>query len=405
MPDPFFPNNEPLTLSRWRDIWVKIRSRGLGWGMARLAKELRVPQTTQGLTLRQGLTSVYAALAWLARLIPLLAWRSIFASRRRLIYFLDLDAAPVTFDIVNYLMAVEIERRRLGCTDVHVVIVPGRNRGFRDEENYEPLLPISGRWWRLHQVVIPSLSLLPSCSGYTVCSTRWQATLLRLLAGRVLPPGYWPAAPYSLTIRPVLDAARTGTAVLPGLEPPERARDYVRQWIEKRASERRVVAITLRQYDFEPARNSNISAWIEFARGLDPTAYLPVFLLDTEAAMKGLPSEFTDLTVFAEGPWNLLLRAAFYEAAFLNMAVVQGPMTLCWFNAKCRYVAFLSPESTPQTNIESMRSHGYMPGQSLPFATPFQKWVWEKDDLAAIMREFGTMVSAIESGRVTSAGT
>ena len=58
----------------------------------------------------------------------------------------------------------------------------------------------------------------------------------------------------------------------------EQARRYVDQWLAPRARGRKVVSITLREYGYHPARNSNVAAWTAFARGLDPEQFFVVSL-------------------------------------------------------------------------------------------------------------------------------
>lgn len=89
---------------------------------------------------------------------------------------------------------------------------------------------------------------------------------------------------------------------------------------------------------------------------------------------------------------------ALYQRAYLNLGVNGGPMGLCWLNSETRYITFrmLTP-SVPQTTPEYMRSLGFEPGQSLPFATSFQRWLWDEPDKAAVIRrQFDIMVAKIQ---------
>ena len=46
---------------------------------------------------------------------------------------------------------------------------------------------------------------------------------------------------------------------------------------------------------------------------------------------------------------------------------------------------------------EWFRSMGIIPGESLPWATPFQKYVWEDDNYKIIKSEFEKMCRKIEN--------
>ena len=89
---------------------------------------------------------------------------------------------------------------------------------------------------------------------------------------------------------------------------------------------------------------------------------------------------------------------ALYERAYLNLGVNSGPMGLCWLNARSRDLTFKIITAAPQTTKASMRHYGFEIGKSLPFATPYQRWVWENDDLDVIEREFAAMAARIDRG-------
>jgi len=51
----------------------------------------------------------------------------------------------------------------------------------------------------------------------------------------------------------------------------------------------------------------------------------------------------------------------------------------------------------PQSSLGFIRSFGFEPGKSLPFATPVQEWVWEDDTEEAITRAFRRLAERIEA--------
>jgi hypothetical protein len=160
-----------------------------------------------------------------------------------------------------------------------------------------------------------------------------------------------------------------------------------------------LVAITLRRYFYMPARNSNLPAWVAFARGLDASRYCPVFVPDTNDTIEGLPKELRDFVVFPEAAWNVPLRIALYERAFVNLGVNNGPMGLAWLNARVCYATLkIETADVPQSSLGFIRSFGFEPGKSLPFATPLQEWVWEDDTEEAITNAFRRLTQRIEVG-------
>jgi hypothetical protein len=314
--------------------------------------------------------------------------------------FYDLQVAPVTFDFLWFLAASELHRRRTQLKSVNVVIVPGpHDRVRRERDDYEMIVDQLSRQARIHNVLIPACRLLPSCTGVTVAGSRAEASFLRsILARHILPTDYEPALPVFPGPHACLEAARNGDPAIACLRAPEEELRQVRTWASTRSGGRRLVTITLRHYAYMPARNSNLPAWVAFARSLDSTRYWPVFVPDTNDTIEGLPTGLREFTVFAEAAWNIGLRMALYEHAFLNLGVNNGPMGLAWLNARVRYATLkIETAEVPQSSLEFIRSFGFEAGKSLPFANSLQEWVWEDDTEEVIMRTFQRLTNRIEA--------
>lgn len=291
-------------------------------------------------------------------------------------------------------------RRQRGLTYVHFVIVPS-TRGFVREERaaVEAATDAVSRLWKVHNLVVPVLTLLPTTAGYTVLPSRDAADAwCRRAEGLVYPRFYDPALPVGYHPTELFDAARSEkTTPIGVLRAPAQAVRYVDRWLASRLQGRSLVTITLRDYDFMAARNSNTAAWAEFARRLPSSRYLPVFVPDTERALDELPPELGDANMFNEAAWNVGLRMALYERSLLNLGASCGPLFMALMNAETRVLIFkIVTPSVPQTSEAFMRQLGYEIGGQLPFATPFQRLIWEFDTLDVIEREFAAMIEQIE---------
>ena len=102
--------------------------------------------------------------------------------------------------------------------------------------------------------------------------------------------------------------------------------------------------------------------------------------------------------VFPEAAWNVPLRMALYERAFVNLGVNNGPMGLAWLNARVCYATLkIETADVPQSSLGFIRSFGFELGKSLPFATPVQEWVWEDDTEEVITKTFERLRQRIEA--------
>jgi hypothetical protein len=390
--------NEPASgLPR---LAFKLRSEGLLWLKRRLLFEAAQPSTRLGrrihLLARRGLS----AITMVPRVLRRAASIEFPQAERILFAFYDLEVAPVTFDFLWFLAAADLERRARGLERVHVVVVPGHHAGMRRErDDYDAVVDGEARRARIHNVLLQSCRLLPSCTGLTLAASRPEAQFFRSsLARHVLPIDYELAMPVFPGPHSCIEAARKGDDAIACLRAPQEELRAVDRWMEAHVGARRAVTLTLRRYNYMPARNSNLPHWIAFARSLDASRYCPVFVPDTNDTMQGLPPELADFPVFSEAAWSVGLRMALYERAFLNLGVNNGPMGLAWLNSRVRYGTLkIETADVPQSSLDFIRSFGFEPGKSLPFATPFQEWVWEDDTFETITRVFRRLVERIDA--------
>ncbi len=371
----------------------KVREKGIVWCTRAFCLKVRSHLDLPTRPIRANLWSVYDNIRYREAKQPDVLYA-----------FYDLTVSPATFDIVNFVVLAELERKEVGCNSLHVVFVPGPNQGFRanDLETYRQLggvdCDIDSMRWRLRNILLPCCWLIPSCRQVTVCTSREEAQAFRAsLVRHIFPKGYTVRFPKESHSLRRLVATTSQRVVLPTIQATPQARRFVSDWIQSRTDGRKVITITLRECSYERDRNSNFKAWGAFARSLDSSIYCSVVIRDTEAAFKPLASELYGLTVFPEASWNIELRAALYELSYLNMSVGTGPAVLCIYNRRARYLIFKM--LTPACRVDSarhFRSEGLEPGSQLKHATPFQRLVWEDDGLEVIQKEFREMCDRIE---------
>src|SRR5262249_735723 len=89
------------------------------------------------------------------------------------------------------------------------------------------------------------------------------------------------------------------------------------------------------------------------------------------------------------------------RARLHNLGVNNGPMGLAWLNARVCYATLkIETANVPQSSLGFIRSFAFEPGESLPFASPLQEWVWEDDTEEAITKTFRRLSERIEVGSV-----
>jgi hypothetical protein len=325
------------------------------------------------------------------------------ALERDLYAFYDLNYYPMTFDIIPFLISAEIVRRERGLGSLHLVFVPGAMEGERYFDlRYDDAVPKSARRWRLANVLYDSLQLAPFVAGFSVASQRRDGILLRSQARHVytlpLKDGQISNRPHLQDIYCHVTDHLHRWPEHHRLSAPEEALHHVDQWLEANAGGAKPITITIRRYAHHPERNSNLEDWVSFAQQLDKAIYVPIFVMDTAVALERLPP-IDGFLQFREAAFNLGLRMALYERAYLNLFTNSGPTMLAWFNERVRYIYYkilVNDTSIHDATEIVCATYGWKPGETPRFAAPFQKWVWEDDELPVIQREFAAMVNRIE---------
>jgi hypothetical protein len=313
--------------------------------------------------------------------------------------FYDLKVSPPTFDIAKFLVLAELERKKHNCERVHVVIPPGEESGFRigdldifhkvDAKHFD----VDSLRWRLKNIVAPLPWLLPTCDGVSICANRSEAKSIEKLARHVFPIGYTVDNPRpSHTWGNVLGAHERNYEI-PSLSASDDGKKRIHAWvIENNLQEEKIVTITIRDSPYYPDRNGQRSQWVKFAREIKTKGFTPVFVNDTERAFK--KNDGVEFIFMKEAPWNIELRLALYETAFVNMFTNGGPATMCRLDQNAPSITFVFPSEFMKKDF--FRIHWRVePGQQFPFLSRDHVLEWHLDDYDNIISAFNRFQIAV----------
>lgn len=102
--------------------------------------------------------------------------------------------------------------------------------------------------------------------------------------------------------------------------------------------------------------------------------------------------------MFIPACFDVDLRFALYEVAYLNMFVNNGPGSAATLSRKIKYLMFkLVVPDVVHCSEEVLMQLGFETGKSPPYAGKFQKWVWKDDDTETLWTEFCSMKEQIAS--------
>jgi Protein of unknown function DUF115 len=271
----------------------------------------------------------------------------------------NMTDGPASFDFITWLVNAEMDRvRRNAPSPLLVAFTPGPEEGFRpaDVQNTPEKQQI------LDHVMRPALKLFGAVESD------------KAVGGRQFH--YW--------YRPVTDGFRCGEKV-PRCKPPVESVLDVTGWLYNRGIFKNdALVITLRETRYSQERNSDVEAWLEFARRRRAEGRMIVFVRDTAKADDPLE----DFLICPQAAKDLHFRAALYSLAKCNLIIANGPAELLQFS-DWPFIEFKPSQIDPTRPVSLgiswwQRFGGITPPESFPWLGKHQLTVWQRDTVENI---------------------
>ena len=312
----------------------------------------------------------------------------------------DIEKHPISYDIAFFLQASEIYKKIHNADDLVTSILwpkdikncPGVSKDADMAVNAD------ARSFRIGHVMMQLVDLFESQAVIQVKDRSLPESLFDLSEknSRIIPFPPPEAAHHSYYYRLVNE----NPELVSGFSASAQAHQYVDDFIRSNGLGPKVLCITLRQYKFDLQRNSDMPAWEAFLDRVDQKEYSIVVVPDTDQFSSNDSRMLRDQVSFTPACFDVDLRFALYERAFLNMFVNNGPGTVAGLNPKIRFLKFkLLAPNVPHCTKEFLLELGYEIGKSPEYMNKFQKWVWKDDDAETLWSEFKKMESLIESSQ------
>ncbi len=311
--------------------------------------------------------------------------------------FYDLSVSPASYDFFTFLQLADLFRIRSGLKYIKVVFVPGDVNGFRGDK----FKPLHVNQMMVRNVLIPGVSLLPSCKSYHLLERRDEASEFYSVATHIFPRAYTVDRPLPDYLYPALNAAHLRGEDISLFTAPEDWHRQARSYISSQANGKKLVTLTIRNCSYHAThkRQNNVAEWRKFLNGLDTRIYHPVIIPDAESPFD-VPVELAEFDVLVEASMCLLFRMAIYENAHVNLFIPNGPFVCAKFS-KSNALLFkvIADDCVSTTEDWFKRMNGTRIGDQLAFMHQSKKYVWEEDTYDVILREFKAFEDRVGSGK------
>ena len=310
--------------------------------------------------------------------------------------FYDLKVSPATYDIISFLFLADMWRLKseLDAIDLYIVANDGPD-AFREDQIDESK---NQKQWILDHVMLRSDVVLPACRRTIFVPDRVEAKELAQNTKHIFPDDYSVENPKPKYVTTEIIHLGLQGCPYTNFEATPEAMGRMASWIGVRSNGRKVITITLREMSRQPGRNSNVPAWIEFARSLDHEKYLPVILRDTNTIFQPIPLIYQDITTCDIASLNMELRAALYQHAYTNLIINNGPNGLLHLSSLTSYLQ-LKPEGTGANVSENYeRKAGFGPDYHFLKMNSHQLISFQSDKLENIQSNFERLILNLELG-------
>jgi hypothetical protein len=365
-----------MNFQRFIGIFRKFLEKGPVWALSRTRKEFKHPTFPFMKRLVVSLKTVEQKLASFFN-------KNKMSGEDPITAVYDLNVNPITFDFASFLIGAEIFSNKNGRNSFVLVIVC-RNDDAEVDGKYSSVVDEDGMKWRLENIIFPLINLCPACIGYSVLPN--SSNISETIKDKLVFPEF-----YDGKYIPGNDLKKVyeGKNKFNGLSASIQGLRHINRWKESNNIVDKIITITLRQYSYDPTRNSDINEWVEFSKLVKKEGYIPVFIPDTDACFQRDP-RLDGFIVFKDPCWNLGLRMALYEEAYLNFFVPNGPADLAQLNKKVKSICmkFVVPGSLEST-YDVYKERGLKIGQrKYDFGEDYQVLSWEMDNFENISKEF-----------------
>ena len=361
-------------------VLKKIKKRGFTWFVYRMKQELRSPSNSFSKFIALALEAIRVKFRIKKR------YNHVDDSSDYLLAFYDLNDKPVTYDFAFFLAWADTFTKIKGKNKFFVYFIMENNKKMNNWNNYNKFVDVNSKKWRFNHIIIPMVNIYPACMGYSVNDVSFVRSFD--FNNEIIFPER-----YSATYNPpmiyyeILDTLRL--KLFNGFMATTQSIIYINKWQQFKNINNPIVCITLRRYGFDASRNSNIEAWVQFADWISEKGFTPIFIPDTDSCWEP-DDRIKNYQVFTEGCWNLELRLALYEMAYVNYFYSNGCAALAILNKKIRYIAmFPNIADSIHADGKAYQSYGWKENQKkINFAEKYQFISFKNDDFHNIKNEF-----------------
>lgn len=294
---------------------------------------------------------------------------------------LDLKNNLVTYDVANFFYLAEQSRIERKKENIVLLIVPNKNISGNHIANTH--YKADDEIWRIEHIITPLARCVPAISSILSIPFREHYSELKINRDNIFPNSYSLESPpkqFSFD-----DIQSKGFSLSYLFDAPEIAKKIANNYIKSICKDKLPIVITLREYDAQVGRNSDLYSIEKFISSLD-NKYQAILIRDTYKLGSALPHGLSRVPCCDAASIDLQVRVALNQLAFLNFSVNTGPSYIFAFTKNCSSIEFRwVDDNIFSISRKVMAQAGFKEhDQPIFFDSSKNSIVWERDSLYSL---------------------
>ena len=311
-------------------------------------------------------------------------------NKKDLAFFYDLNVNQISHDFAHYLVQAEEFRRKKKLESIDIFIIKSN---YKITARMMDFSKVNSRFEvenRAYEIIFALTRLLKTVQNRLMISKNFMnKNNLTEKYKYIFPHGYSHINSVSCTH----GMSKTNSSLFyPMFSPGPRNLEILKKYLK--GVKKKIVTITIRDSFYIKSRNSNFSEWIKFATYLK-NKYEVIFVPDGINYSLSDKKKFKNFIVADYVVWNLSLRTALYEKAFLNCSIISAPAEICsMYNSKSRSLIFLNEKAYPKNYLKLCKEE-WGESEIQPWMSKYHKYVYKADTFKNLKKEFDIFVKKI----------
>lgn len=313
-----------------------------------------------------------------------------------LLFIYDLELNPLTFNFGQHFANATIYSKIKSLKKIDLLIIKSSSSNPIKTKKLKQYISENEAENRIYEIIISNFRLGQKANNLYLSNFN-DSSIEKIISSYkfVYPEGYSVLKPISC---PNKLPNVSKEIFFPMYQANLRAKEIISKYLEN-FDEKKIITFTFRDLKHMVNRNSQNDEWIKFSQYLIKNNYNVFLIPDPINYNPKYFEKFLGCRIAEIVLWNINLRAALYEAAFLNCSISSGifEMTSC-YNQNANSMMFVDFDSYEKEYIElGKKKWGYKDTINQKWMSNNQNYIYKKDKIENLINAFNNFVDKKKS--------